>query len=309
MTMNNQQARVIDPILTNIARGYKDQQFVSTLLFPIVPVMQRGGKIISFGAEEFGDFATGRAPGSAIKRVNYGYAGEPYALEQQALAGQVAVEHAEEAAAVPGINQGTIAVRKTMTIVQRAIERKAAALATDADNYGTNNKLALSGNDRWDKAASKPVKKVEEAKEAVATAIGLEPNLMVLGLKVARALRNNEDVRDRIKYSSGGMVDEVLLAQYFGVDQVVVGRARGGKPGAFESLWGENVILAYTAISGIADMGCPSYGYTYRLNKYPLVEQAYYDDTHRSWLYSVVTEDTPVIAGADGGFLFTSVVS
>lgn len=60
--MNPAQARVIDPILTTAAQGYQNAEFVCGLLFPAVPVQQRGGKILTFGREDFRLYATGRTP-------------------------------------------------------------------------------------------------------------------------------------------------------------------------------------------------------------------------------------------------------
>ena len=62
ITMNNAGARVIDPILSTVAQGYQNAEFIGMNLFPYVPVGQRGGKIITFGKEDFALYATGRAP-------------------------------------------------------------------------------------------------------------------------------------------------------------------------------------------------------------------------------------------------------
>lgn len=42
--MTPDSARVVDPILSNIARGYSNSALVGGSLFPTVPVQQRGGK-------------------------------------------------------------------------------------------------------------------------------------------------------------------------------------------------------------------------------------------------------------------------
>ena len=62
--------------------------------------------------------------------------------------------------------------------------------------------------------------------------------------------------------------------------------------------------------------GSPVIGLRYRLMDYPVVEVPYpckpypcKDEPHRSWVYSHVTNDTPVIVGKPAGFLFTNVVS
>jgi hypothetical protein len=78
--MNTSQARVIDPILSTVARGYKNAELVGNLLFPFVPVGQRGGTIITFGREDFRLYNTARAPGAQTKRVQYGHSGAPFAL-------------------------------------------------------------------------------------------------------------------------------------------------------------------------------------------------------------------------------------
>ena len=66
--MTNAAARVIDPILTEVAQGYKNADMVGMALFPYVPVAQRGGKIITFGKEAFRLYNTGRTPGSGTCR-------------------------------------------------------------------------------------------------------------------------------------------------------------------------------------------------------------------------------------------------
>src|SRR5690606_18773494 len=107
MPMNNQQVRVIDPILSNVAQGYRHPERVGFALFPRVPVKQRGGQIIEFGRESFKRYKTRRAPGSNTKRVQFGYEGKPFALVQDALEGQVPWEHMQDANQVPGIDLGT----------------------------------------------------------------------------------------------------------------------------------------------------------------------------------------------------------
>ena len=132
--MTPSQARVVDPVLTNVARGYKNQQFVGMSLFPYVPVAQRGGKIICFGKEHFKIYNTGRAPGAKVERIQTAYGGQPYALEQHALAGEVPFELLEEANVVPGIDLGNAAVNRVQNIIGLALEYAQATLARTPGN-------------------------------------------------------------------------------------------------------------------------------------------------------------------------------
>ena len=312
--MNPAAARVIDPVLTTVARGYRNAELASHWLFPLVEVAQRGGTIIKFSAEDFAKINTARSPGATRQTFNFGYSDDSYALVQNAIDGQVSTEALQEAAVV-GIDQASLQVRMAMNTVMLQIEIAAATLATTAANYASTHKQTLAAAAQWSHANAKPAAAIETAKEAIAAGIGREPNLMVVGPAVYRALKNNPDVIDRIKHTDGltgtaaPMVNKQKLAAYFDVDQFVVGEARTGTPGAFKPIWGKNVVLAYSDVTALAAQGSPSYGYTYRLRNYPMVEPGWFDKTCDSWRYPVTSEDTPVIAGAAAGYLISTAVA
>lgn len=306
------QARVVDPILTTAAQGYQNNEFVGRALFPAVPVQQRGGKILSFAREDFRLYATGRTPGSNTKRVQFGFSSGSFALEQHALEGVVPFELMEEANRVPGIDLGGNAVRKTQDIIGLRLEKAQADLATDASKYAASNKVTLTGTDQWSdySGTSDPVDDVKTGIEAVRQKIGKRPNTVVMGAAVWNKLQYHPKVIDRIKYTGRDSATPELLAQLFGVKQVLIGDALyENESGALVDVWGKNVVIAYTEIGGASDMGRPTFGYTYQLGGYPVVEQAYQDRNTKSWVYPVTDEVAPVIAGADAGYLISAAVA
>lgn len=307
-------ARVYDPVLSNIAQGYRNNEFVGNALFPVVPVGQRGGRIISFGREDFQLYATARAPGSNTKRIQVGYSGAPFTLEQHALEGFVPFELQDEASAVPGIDLARRSVNAVQNIIDTRLEKAQADLATTAGNYAASNKnTALAGATLWsDPAGSDPLANVMAGREAIRAATGRYPNTMVVGPKVLNALQVHGDIIDRIKYTGGlGRVATAAdLAAYFQVERFVVGSGvYMDSSGAFVDLWGKNVVLAYTIPGSLADQGAPTYGYTYRLRGFPMVETPYQDRNAKSWIYPVTDEVAPVIAAATAGFLISPAVA
>lgn len=303
------QARVIDPILTTAAQGYKNNEFVGSALFPIVPVDQRGGKIITFGKEDFMLYNTGRAPGANTKRVSYGYAGDPYALEQHSLEGQVPIEIMEDANQVPGIDMGRMAVMKTQNVIALSTEKQQADLATNTANYAVSNKSALSGTDMWDNAASKPAAAIGDAVSTVRSKIGKRANTVILGATVFDSLNSHPEIVERLKYTGRDSITAEMLATLWNVKRVLIGDAvYASDAGDFSDVWGKNVVVAYTEVGSLQDMGLPSYGYTYQLRNHPTVEEPYYDKSAKSWIYPVTDERKPVIAGALAGYLFSNVV-
>jgi hypothetical protein len=307
------QARVIDPILSTVAQGYSNSELVGNMLFPYVPVGMRGGKIITFNKEDFALYNTGRVPGANTRRVQYGYSGSNFALESHSLEGVVPVELSQEANAVPGIDLGSNAVMRTQNIISLRLEAAQAVLATTAANYSASNKVTLAGTSQWSDftaGVSDPIKDIETAKEAVRRQIGKRPNTIVMGAAVFSMLKMHPKVIDRMKYTGRDTATPELLASLFGVKQVVIGEAvYTDAAGVMTDVWGKFVVVAYTELGGLAAMGAPTFGYTYRLTGYPLVEAPYLDRNSKSWVYPVDDEVAPVIAGAVAGYLISAAVA
>lgn len=302
-------ARIVDPVLSSVAQGYQNNEMVAQHLFPVVPVDQRGGKIIQFNREDFRLYNTGRTPGSNTKRVSYGYLGASYALEPHSLEGLVPFELMQEANAVPGIDMGRVAVLKTQNIIQLRNEKASADIARNTNNYAASNKVTLAGTSQWSdySGTSNPTKDIETAKEAVRASTGKRPNTVTLSPKAFAAAKQHPFILDRIKYTGRDSVTAEMLANLWDVKRVVVGDAiYEDATGALTDVWGKDVVVAYTELGSLADGGLPSYGYTYRLRGNPLVEMPYQDRNAKSWIYPVTDELSPVLAAALAGYLITN---
>jgi hypothetical protein len=307
--VNTRTAAVIDPILSTHARGYRNQEFVAPALFPRVTVPNRSMRVIKFGKEAFRMMNTRRAPGADKKRVQYGYASDPISLVQDALEGVVPIEHQEEAMAVPGIDLGRGAVNMVLDVVDLNLEYDSAQLARNAANYDANHKLTLTSTARWTNAASTPQADVQAGQEAVRRSIGRYANTMVIGPTVFNALRRHAAIKEQFKYTSKDSITVDMLAAYFDLKRVVVGKAvylpeTAADTALASDIWGDDAVLAYVPETGDTYQ-VPSYGYTYELSGYPQVEAPYFERSNDSWLYPVKTERKPYLVGAEGGFLFT----
>lgn len=306
------QARVIDPILSEVAQGYKNSAMVGLNLFPSVPVAQRGGKIISFSKEDFALYNTVRAPGANTKRVQFGYTSGSYALEQHALEAVAPWEHQQEASRVAQINLAAMAVRKTQNIIALRLEKAQADLATTAASYGASNKVTLAGVNQWSDytGTSAPSKDIETAREAIRAQIGKRGNTVVMGAAVWAKVKQHPAIVDRIKYTGRDSVTTEMLAALWDVDRVLVGDAvYTDASGTMTDVWGKFVVVAYTEFGTVADLGEPNYGYTYRLDGAPYVEQGYQDRNAKSDIYPVTDEVSPVLTAAVSGYLISAAVA
>ena len=203
------QARVVDPILSAVARGYRSPKAaVANVLFPIVTVGLRAGRIISFGPDDFKLVNTARAPGANTKRIQFGYAGENYSLVDYRLEGAVPNELQEEASNGPGIDLSSNAVRRVQNTMALEREKQAADLARNEARYGAGNKETLSGTSQWSDPASDPFTDIMDGKESIRAKIGERPNVLTLGPKVLTALRPLCKGKLVVAFGAGGDRDK-----------------------------------------------------------------------------------------------------
>lgn len=309
--MNTAQARVLDPILSTHAQGYRNKEYIGHLILPIADIPTRGARILKFGKDSFRKMNTRRAPGAEYQRIQYGYASDPVSLQQDALAASVAYENMEEASRVPGVDLASGSVNLVLDVIALGREMETAALVRDPGNYNQNNKMAFAGADKWSDPASDPAKDVKEAKEQVRRRIGRYPNLFEMGPAVFNALSEHPKIKEQFKYTSSDSLTTAMLAKYFDVDEVVVGKAVYLDDNApddedAKDVWGNDAALIYRPKG--SNYQVPSFGYTYRLKGYPMVMKPYQDDDTDSWVYKIKEEWAPVLSGMDAGFLFQAPV-
>lgn len=301
--LSNQGARIIDPILTNVAQGYHNSEFIGNVLFPRVPVMASGGQIIEFGKEAFYQYNLRRSPGGRTQRINFGYLGKPFALLQDSVEVPVPREHMRDAAVVPGVNMGIRAVNLGMSAVTKSLEFDQATLATTAGNYDAGHKVALAGATKWSAATGTPTNDINTAREAIRSSVGIYPNVAMLSAVAFNAAINNPNVINRFQYTSSDVITEAMLAKLWNLDKVVVGKSiTMTDANVATDIWGNNAVLAYVNLGSI-NAEEPSFGYTYAMEGNPLVEQVYWDPQTKSWVYPVNYERQPVLSGITSGYL------
>ena len=309
--MTPSQARVIDPLVTAVARGYESpKSAVANVLFPLVPVGQRAGTIMEFGKEQFDIVDSKRAPGASTKRVQFGYGSSKFALVDYSLEAIVPNEIQEEAAAVPGLDLISMYVRKVQDQMALERENEAALLARNLANYAAANKTTLSGTDLWTNAVSNPFLVIEAARKAIRKKIGMRPNVLELGPEVLSALRVHPLVLGKLSTSTDRTPATIAQLQaLFEIPLIIEGEAISNGATDFNDVWGTDAILAYVAPKSMQEMGSQSYGYTYQLTGRPMAEEGYPDRNRKSWIVPYTDARAPYLVGANGGFLIQNAVA
>ena len=191
----------------------------------------------------------------------------------------------------------------------------------------SSHTAALSGTDRWDDSTSDPRKTF--LTYAGTTFMHMRPNTLIIGEAVRDALMYHPALAGLKKYTNGIVgVTETDLAAYFGVDQVLVGKALynasdHGASASYGNLWGKYALLAYLAPGGGGPLPPrqPSLGYNFMLDSQlgsgvPGAEgimrvRSYRDEGKGgagSW-YEVDHESKALVIDTTCGYLLSTVVS
>ena len=309
--------RIVDPVLTSIAQQYENQDYVGDLLFPPCPVDLREGNLIVFSDDLQKDTFTERAPGAERASERFGYDGKSYKLKQFSRSAQVTREEMEEAKNAHQINIAADSVEILIEKAKLSTERRQAEAALKTSNYATSNKD--SAPTKWDVSGTNPIMAVREARNQIRSQIGMYPNVMVISAAVFEALVENPQIVDRIKHTSQDSVTPAMIAKLFMLDYLAIGGAIKRKAdGSTSDLWAKSAVLAKVAtpkmMSSQQAMGSNSrkkfsFGYTYTLRGYPMVEQAQWFANRSAWEYPVTVENTPNVLHTGAGFLFKNLIS
>ena len=294
--------RVVDPVLTNLATGYTNEQFVGDQLMPFVLVDKEGGKIPLFGKEHFKVYATERALRAKSNRINPEDIGEvDVALDEHDL--EYPIDYREDAeSAFP------LQARATNTVVEGIRLRHevmVAEMVQNPANYSVGNKIALSGASRFTDDTSDPEGVVSDAKAAVRAKIVKEPNTMVIGYSTWRVLKRHPKLKAILSDTRSRLVQLADLREIFEIENIVVGRAvKANDAGVTSDIWGDNMVLAYVPkASGDRSPYEPSFGYTLRKKGNPVVDTR----TEDGKIELIRNTDIfrPFLLGADAGYLIS----
>lgn len=239
----------IDAALTNLSVGYRNSAFISDLLAPVVPVRKQFDKYFVYDSERevFRSSDDKRAPGAAANEVDFALSTDSYSCEDHALTAVIPDEERDNAD--PPIQPNIDRTEFLRDKIDLNKEIELASILTDTSVITQN--ATLSGTSQWsDFANSDPVQAIEDQKAAIIQAVQVMPNTLMLPYEVFTQVRIHPQVVDRADLARVGVVNSDLLAQIFGVEQVLVPRAlqntaAAGQPASMSFVWGKDALLCF----------------------------------------------------------------
>lgn len=301
--------RVVDPVLTTVARGYKNAALIGDQLFPVVEMDKEGGKIPTFGKGVFAVYDTRRAPGANSNiAIRESTGDQDIVLDEHDLAAPVDYREQNESI----IDEEKKAARRVTAAIELRREIYAATLAQNPSLYTARTKKLATGKG-WGAADSTPLKDMEAGFEAVRKVTGNRPNIITMGASVMSLLRYHPEIQAAIGSNERKRITEQILQDLLNVSKVLIGGAVSLDPKgeSVGDIWKDNVMLHYVAPqqadADSADEYVPSFGYTFRRKGAPVIDT--YDSVGGKVKNIRYTDIYKVaVVGSENGYLITNIL-
>lgn len=296
----------IDRALTNVSIAYTNAAYIWDAIFPQVPVAKQTDKFFTFPkAAWFRDETAVRAPGARARRADYTLSTDNYVCVEKALAKQVPDEVIKNSD--DPLKPLIRATKYVTDQIFKSIEKDVTDLVFGSSSWASS----ATPSPTWDNDASDPLTDIETGMFTIAEAIGLEPNVAVIGRGLWRYLKNHPDIIDRLKYGqtpgAGAKVSLAGVAALVGIDNIMVSRSLidTGNEGAAESLGfigGNHMAMIYVPTGPALDE--PAAGYTF-IWKSREVNRYREDQEHADVVECLLSWDAKITA-SDAGYLIKS---
>lgn len=216
--------------LTDMSLAFiqEDRNYVADRVFSKLPVDKKSDVYFTYERDNwFRDEMKKRAPGAESAGGGFPITTDNYSADVWAL-------HKDIADQIRANSDEPIDMDRDATrwLTQQGQIRKekewSSQFFTTSVWTGSSTGSDITPGTKWDAATGDPVGDVQLQIDSMGQKTGFRANKMVVTAETHRALRNNEDIKDRIKYVMKVTVPDVtpeLLAALFGVEEYLVARA------------------------------------------------------------------------------------
>lgn len=253
----------VDAILTNISIAYMQEaaNFVAPQIFPTLGVAKQSDKYFKYYKDDwFREEAQLRAPntesaGSGYELTTDNYSCDVFAVHKD-IGAQLAANADEvidlEADAARWVARQLLMKLESLFVRDFFTTSLWTGAASGADQTGVAGTPTTNQFKQWSDVNSTPIEDVGGWIDEMQEKTGYKPNTLVVGPKVATALRNHPDIIDRIKFTQRGVATLDLVAEVIGIDRIVEARAtrntaKEGGTDAYSFYFGRNALLCYSA--------------------------------------------------------------
>ena len=301
----------IDQALTNLSIGYHPAGMVAERVSPPIKVSKESDKYYIWDRPSAFRVSTSgimslRPDKSAAKEVDFGLDSTTYQAEEYALKILISDREKDNADSVLRLRESKL--RRLQDLLMLEQEIRVASLLTTAGNWN-----AAHSGDPGDWSAGTPTieQDIDDAKEVVRRAIGVEPNVVVIPAQVAKVIKRDATVRELIRYThSDLLVNGDLPPRLWNLEVIIPGAtyttsAEGAAAITYLDVWGDHVALLYVNRESTIDS--PQVVKTFRSKGWEV--RSWRVEEKRSEAIEVSVIQDEVLTSNISGYLLTDVLS
>jgi hypothetical protein len=211
-----------------------------------------------------------------------------------------------------------VAVQRSTDVLLRGQEARVAAMLMNTTNIPNTSDVTIPWNTI---ATATPYDDVAAAREAMRVASGLTPNKIAMSKKVMNMLLRTKELKDAFKYTNpieigAAEVKRRLLAQYFDVDEILVGgaikdTAKKGQAFSLADIWNDEYILLGAISNGGPQLREPILGRTFLWtgdSPQNIISEQYREEKKRSNVYRVRNNVDEAFVFTGAGYLLGNII-
>lgn len=300
--------RPVDPVVVGLSIAMRPENYIWDQVAPVMEVTEQSGTIPIYTAGFWFRRQEGaeRAPEGPYLQVGYGTSTTTYETHEYGF--EKPLGDVIRAGSQFPDDQEEVAAQFITNLINLEMEKLAAETFFVTGAWA--NEATLATTDQWsDYDASEPVLKADDAKRAIRRAVGVNPNVLVLGAETFDDLVKHPLILDRFKYTTPGVITAEMLAPLFGVETVVVGDApeettAEGGAGTRADIWGDSALFCVVNKPGLM---VRAGAFTVMWNEkgnIPWLIETYRREEKRSLVTRGFTHADPKIVSTAHGYLF-----
>lgn len=293
----------VEKLLSNVSVQYKNEEYISDKLCPVVPVDKDSDKYRIY-EKNWKIPETKRADKGISKEFQFHYSTASYALEKHALKDYVGVDE-ERNNDIGSIRAD--AVENLTDALLRVREDKVAALYTTT-SWSLNVSLAAANAFNANTTVSNPIPVFDTGAATVIANSGKTPNHGMMTHEAYIAVKNHISVLDRVKYTSSE-ISENVVAALLGLPELYIAKAQkdtaaDGLAATSANFFGDVAFLGWKSPS--PSMRAPSCVYNFE-NTAPRVK-SWFEPQRDAEAIEVEMKFIPKVVASLTGYLIKDVV-
>ena len=305
--------RPVDPVMTNLSIGYKNESFMWDKIAPVAEVVEASGTYFRYTRDFWMRRQEGaeRGTGAPYLRVGYGLETSKYATIE--LGFEAPLDEVTKAKSQTPEDLSDTNAAFLSNLMQLELEKRTAEELFTTSIWGTDN--ALSSTTRWNiYDTSNPVDDMDVVLSTVRRNTGMEPNVFFIGRPVWDVLKDHPMILDRYKYSQPAIMTTELVAAVLNIPKIIVGNtventAKEGQTYVGADIWGDKGLVSVMNAPGLM---IPAGAFTFIWNEkgnMPWAIDSYYEPQTRSDIDRIFTHRDAEVVSNHHGYFFSNLVN